>query len=165
MTVIHNPKDIVGNTKLPLNLCPPTAMAHLSLALFDGAQKYGKWNWRAAGIDSSVYIDAALRHIEKWNSGENVDADSQLCHLAHAMATLAIIIDAAACGKLTDTRAPAIDIGPYLDKLTPHIARLTLKHAGKNPKHYTVADSQKIVEQDTLDSGEKFGEKLVAVQG
>ena len=152
MPIKHNPKDIVGNTKLPLNLVPPTAMAQISLALLDGALKYGFWNWRAAGIDSSVYIDAALRHIEKWNSGENIDQDSDLPHLAHALATLCIIVDAAACGKLKDTRAPAVDIGPYFDKLTPHILRLKLKHAGKNPRHYTVADSEKIVNQNTLDS-------------
>lgn len=148
---VANPKDVIGNTKLPLSLVPATAMAWESLALLDGATKYGYWNWRIAGIRASVYVDATMRHLEKWNNSENCDSDSALIHLAHARATIGIIIDAAACGKLIDDRAPAMDIGAYFDKLTPHVARIKLKNADKLPRHFTGADSEPVVGQSTLE--------------
>jgi hypothetical protein len=148
---IENPKAAVARGKLPLHLVPATSLAWQALAHLDGGLKYGYQNYRASGIVASDYVSAAQRHIQKWFNGEDRDSDSGLMHLAHAIATLNIIIDAAACGKLTDDRAPACDIGAYFDKLTPHVARLKLLHAGKNPKHYTVADSQPIAGQRTLD--------------
>jgi hypothetical protein len=41
-----NPKDGIGNTKLPLHLWPFSATAQGSLALLDGMLKYGRLNWR-----------------------------------------------------------------------------------------------------------------------
>lgn len=137
-----NPKDGIGATKLPLHMVPPTAVALASLAHLDGALKYGKWNWRKAGVRASIYLDACRRHLSKWESGEELDGDSGLPHLAHALACLNILVDARACGKLSDDRPPSVDLGAYFDELTPHVQRLTEKHADRKPYHYSIADSE-----------------------
>lgn len=141
-----NPKDGIGATKLPLSLVPATAIALASLAHMDGALKYGKWNWRVAGVRASIYADAAKRHIDKWFNGEELDGNpddegdpgSGLPHLAHALACLNILVDAMACGKLNDDRPPRMDISQHFDSLTPHVKRLVDKHKGKNPVHYSI---------------------------
>lgn len=136
-----NPKDGIGATKVPLHLVPATATAMAALAHLDGALKYGKWNWRVAGVRASIYVDAARRHLDKWFNGEDIDPDNGLPHLAMAMACLNIIVDAMACGKLTDDRPPKVDLGGFMDELTPHVSRLTEKHKDKNPRHWNIEDS------------------------
>ena len=41
-----NPKDLLGMNKVPLDLIPPVASIHAALAHYDGASKYGPFNWR-----------------------------------------------------------------------------------------------------------------------
>ena len=41
----------------------------------------------------SRVIDATLRHIHKFNKGEDNDVDSGLSHLAHARCNLAFLLD------------------------------------------------------------------------
>lgn len=138
-----NPKDLVGSNKLPLHLWPETATAHGCLALLDGNLKYGRTNWRAAGVKASIYVDACRRHLnEYFDEGRNVDKDSGLHPLAHALACLAIIVDAEAAGKLTDDRLIHGGYSALVDKLTPNVARLKEKHKDKSPRHYTIADSK-----------------------
>jgi hypothetical protein len=106
--------------------------------------KYGRSNWREAGIRASVYYDAARRHLDAWFEAETIDPDSGLHHLAHALATIAIIVDAEAAGRLIDDRQ--MNRGgwwrAFVDRWTPHVRRLKEKHADKNPKHYTIADTE-----------------------
>lgn len=134
-----NPKDLVGSGKLPLHLWPVTATALGSLGLLDGMLKYGRSNFRAVGIRASIYYDAASRHLNAWFEGESVDPDSGLPHLAHALACLAIIVDAEAAGKLNDDRMHPGGYRGLINDLTPHVDRLKAIHAGKNPEHYTIA--------------------------
>lgn len=135
-----NPKDAIGSGKLPIHLWPTTATALGSLGLLDGMLKYGRSNFRAIGVRASIYYDAANRHLNAWFEGENCDPDSGLPHLAHALACLAIIVDAEAAGKLNDDRMAAGGYRALLTQLTPHVARLKALHADKSPKHYTIAD-------------------------
>jgi hypothetical protein len=139
-TKLSNPKDIIGSTKLPLHLWPTTATALGALGLLDGALKYGRSNFRAVGVRASIYYDAARRHLDAWFEGEDADPDSKLSHLAHALACLAIIVDAQAAGKLNDDRMVAGGYREFLSSLTPHVARLKDQHADKSPKHYTIAE-------------------------
>lgn len=141
-TKLSNPKDLIGSDKLPLHLWPETASALGCLALLDGALKYGRSNWRAVGVRASIYVDAAKRHLNKWFEGETVDPDSGLPHLAHALACLAIVIDAEVAGKLTDDRMMPGGYTKQLADLTPHVARLKALHAHRTDvKHYTIADA------------------------
>lgn len=133
-----NPKDIIGTDKLPLHLWPTTATALGCLGFLDGALKHGRSNFRAVGVRASIYYDAANRHINAWFEGEEVDPDSGLPHLAHALACLAILVEAQAKGNLNDDRMFKTDYREWVDALTKHVAVLRAKHEEKNPQHYTI---------------------------
>jgi hypothetical protein len=136
-----NPKDIIGSDKLPVHLWPETATIMGCLALLDGALKYGRANFRAIGVRSSIYVDAVKRHMNAWFEGEDNDPDSGLPHMAHALACIAILVDAQATGKLNDDRQFTGGYRKLVTELTPHVARLKRMHADRvPPRHYTIAD-------------------------
>lgn len=99
-----NPKTAMGALKVPLHLVPPVATHYLALAFKDGAGKYGPYNWREKGVSASVYIAAAMRHLDAYRDGEDLSHDAQVHHLGHVMACCAIILDAESVGKLNDDR-------------------------------------------------------------
>lgn len=136
-----NPKDAIGSNKLPVHLWPETATLLGSLAFMDGALKYGRSNFRAIGVRSSIYYDAARRHLAAWFEGEDVDPDSGVPHLGHALACIAILVDAEAAGKLNDDRMHPGGYRKLVSALTPHVERLKAMHAKHDPKHYTIADT------------------------
>jgi hypothetical protein len=72
-----------------------------------------------------VYIDAALRHIHKWQHGQEIDSDSGIHHLGHAIACLNIVLDAQAFGNLIDDRPPADNSPLTLDEARKDVERLT----------------------------------------
>lgn len=99
-----NPKDLFGAKKVSLTKLPAVAVAHAAHAMMDGAQKYGAYNWRDKAVIASIYADAAKRHIDNWFEGQRTASDSEVHHLGHAMACLAILLDAEATGNLIDDR-------------------------------------------------------------
>jgi hypothetical protein len=100
-----NPKSAQGAKKYSLRYLPTSASVEVNRALEDGAKKYGPANWREKGVATSVYVDAALRHIALYFDCKQDNAsDSGVHNLGHAMACLAIIIDAEKAGTLTDDR-------------------------------------------------------------
>lgn len=137
-----NPKDAIGSSKLPLHLVPTTMTAMASVAFLNGALKYGRANWRVAGVRASIYVDAAKRHIDAWFEGEEADPLDGTPHLAAALACLGIIVDAQAADKLTDDRMVAGGYRALTDELTGHVDRLKAFHAGKTPHHHTIADNE-----------------------
>lgn len=136
-----NPKDIVGSDKLPLHLWPASATAYGSLGLLDGALKYGRSNWRVAGVRLSIYVDAIQRHTNALFEGEWIDPDSGVPHVSHILACAAIVADAEAAGKLEHDEQFPGGYREMVENLTPHVRRLKDKHAGKSPKHYSVVDA------------------------
>jgi hypothetical protein len=137
-----NPKDALGANKAPLGLWPLTALAEGSTALANGMLKYGRVNWRSAGVRSSIYVDAMLRHILIWNEGEERDEDG-VHNLAAVLACAAILIDAKANGQLVDDR-PLSTVAPrtVLNVVGDTIERLREIHAEKDPKHFLIGDSK-----------------------
>lgn len=99
-----NPKTARGAVKPPLHFVPPVALLHLGAAMENGGDKYGAMNWREKRISSSVYYDAAMRHLLAWWDGEDVAPDSGVHHLGHVMACMALILDGSASGMLNDNR-------------------------------------------------------------
>lgn len=91
---------------------------------------------------ASIYYDACRRHLGAWFEGEERDPDSGLPHLAHALACLAILVDARAAGKLVDDRMFPGGYRVMADALTVHVERLRTKHADKTPKHWTIIDAK-----------------------
>ncbi len=101
-----NPKDAVGVAKAPASTVPLPVLLEIGVAMLEGARKYGRHNYRAIGVRSSVYFDAAFRHLSAWWEGEDVDPDSGLSHITKAIATLAVLRDAMIRGKMVDDRPP-----------------------------------------------------------
>jgi hypothetical protein len=142
-----NPKDAIGNRKLQLGLVPFAFQALTALALTDGKYKYGAHNWTIGGVRASIYIDAAMRHLQRWNNGQENDPDSNVHNLGHAAACLAILLDAEARGVLRDDRPPAMDFKALLrfqEYANTHTGELIDGHvaAGRAPRHWTIEDSE-----------------------
>jgi hypothetical protein len=102
-----NPKTKFGVQKPSMSVVPPAALVPLMKAMADGAQKYGAFNWRDKTVSSTVYYDAAMRHLMAWFDGEESAADSGVHHLGHVMACCAIILDAQASATINDNRPRA----------------------------------------------------------
>lgn len=136
-----NPKDAIGSNKIPMHLWPTTASIAGSLGMLNGMLKYGRSNFRAIGVRSSIYYDAASRHLNAWFEGEENDPDDGVPHLSAALACIAIIVDAQAAGKLNDDRMVGGGYRSFIDEMTNHVTRLKKLHGGKEPKHYTIEDN------------------------
>lgn len=146
-----NPKNVAAINKLPLSLCSPVATAKWSLAQFCGMLKYGAWNWRVEGVRSSVYLDAARRHIDAYVSGEEIDPIDGTDHRAAVMACMAILIDAEAAGKLTDDRPPSVDVRAVYADAEEVMATLRKMYADRAPRHYTIDDTEGMDERIYVD--------------
>ena len=116
-----NPKDAVGATKPPactvsraflmmvrrrLGYLPTQVVWMVGMGMEEGARKYGRHNYRVAGVRSSIYFDATNRHIDRWLLGEDIDPDSDLNHVVKAICSIAVVADACINGKLNDDRPP-----------------------------------------------------------
>lgn len=77
--------------KPPLDLLTLEFLEGTAQALGFGASKYGRHNFRE-GIEHSRLIAAALRHINQYNNGEDLDKESKLSHLSHAAASLNMLM-------------------------------------------------------------------------
>jgi len=132
-----NPKEACGSVKVPLSYFPVTAIAQGSMALLAGACKYGRNNWRVKGVRVSTYYDALLRHMTAYWEGEELDPEDGVSHLGHALACLAILADAEACGKVTDDRPCVSGWSELKATLTPDVTRIRSLYSDRNPQHYT----------------------------
>lgn len=135
-----NPKDAIGTKKLPLHLVPESGIAMTAMAFVEGALKYGKYNWRIAGVRSSIYLDALRRHFAKYLNGEDVDPKTGVSHLASICACAMIIMDARLCGKLNDDRPPRAPVGTLIDLLAEDVTRLQELFKDHRPHQYTIQD-------------------------
>lgn len=75
--------------KLRFELIPPEMKLALAEVLTYGANKYADNNWKYVPIQE--YIGAMERHINKWELGEEINAESGLHHLKHALTNLMFI--------------------------------------------------------------------------
>ena len=136
-----NPKDAIGISKAPMSTVSAAVLMEVGVAMLEGASKYGRHNYRAAGVRASVYYDALMRHAMSWWEGEDLDPDSGMSHITKAIATLVVLRDAMIQGKFTDDRPPRS--APFLPALNDTAAALLVKHADKHPRHYTIEDSER----------------------
>lgn len=74
-----------------MELLDPYAMGQVSLVLTKGADKYSAYNW-TNGIAYGRMLGAALRHIFAYIGGEDLDKETGLPHIAHAMAELMFLL-------------------------------------------------------------------------
>lgn len=76
--------------KAPLSLVPREALEMCAEALEFGRIKYGRNNYKQ-GMDHTRILDAALRHITAYAAKEDLDKESGLNHISHALACLAML--------------------------------------------------------------------------
>jgi len=77
-------------TKISTKLVPPALAAYAAIGLNYGAQKYSERNFEQ-GFTLSQLLDSIDRHTRALMNGENIDADSQLPHIALLAASVAIL--------------------------------------------------------------------------
>jgi len=137
-----NPKDAVGIRKSPLSTLPFRVLWRVGLAMLEGSCKYGRHNYRIAGVRASVYFDAVVsRHLGAWWEGEDIDAESGLNHIDKAIAGLMVMRDSMLEGNFVDDRPPrTMNDMAELNRLAGTIID---RYADKAPKHCTIADTVK----------------------
>lgn len=101
--------ELIGGTKHDdgkpdLSLLPAVFVQEVARALMYGERKYGRYNFEK-GFESHRLLSACLRHVYAWNEGEDTDPESGISHLAHAAATIGMLLRCAQLGTLTDTRS------------------------------------------------------------
>ena len=79
--------------KLEYGLIPPLAQQEMVRVLTFGAQKYERDNWKRVPDSKRRYFDAMERHIWAWKMGEQLDPESGIHHLAHAMCCLSFLFE------------------------------------------------------------------------
>ena len=122
-----NPKDSLGTKKVPLSGMPAPVLLECGLVKLHGDLKYGRYNWREAGVRASVYYDASIRHLMAWYEGEDIDPDSGVHHLAHAMTGLSVLRDSQMRGNWTDDRPMPTEAG-WVSEMNEIAASMIEKH-------------------------------------
>lgn len=136
-----NPKDAVGTKKVPFSTVPCRVIAEIGLAMLEGARKYGRHNYRPAGVRATVYYDATLRHLMAWYEGEDIDPDSGLSHITKAMAGLAVLRDSMLEKNWVDDRPPRVEIG-WVQEYNQKAAEIIAKYPDAK-KPYTQLNTEK----------------------
>lgn len=72
-------------------LIHPSAMDEMAKVLSYGAKKYDDNNWHKCP-NWTRYFGACMRHMWAWLNGEDIDPESGLSHLGHAMCCIMFLI-------------------------------------------------------------------------
>jgi hypothetical protein len=87
------------------DLLPVAPMREMAEVLEFGSRKYDANNWRSANpVPLSRHYAAVQRHLNQWWSGEDIDPESGMRHLAHAATTLLFIMELSKSRPQADDR-------------------------------------------------------------
>ena len=89
--------------KAPWHLAPWDAFSAIVKVLAFGAKKYTDRNWEK-GMDWSRMYDSAMRHLLAFWNGEDIDKESGLPHIDHALWNVAGLAHYAAFYRDRDDR-------------------------------------------------------------
>jgi hypothetical protein len=78
--------------KLQISLVPTSAIRGLAEVLQKGAAKYAPRNWER-GMKWSIPYECAMRHLMTWFDGQDLDDETKLNHLKHALCNIAFLIE------------------------------------------------------------------------
>jgi len=81
-----------------LYLLPPKTLVEVGKVLTYGAAKYDEHNWKKLDNLQNRYTGAALRHLFAHMDGEDLDEETNLDHLAHAICCLMFKLEAKLSG-------------------------------------------------------------------
>lgn len=128
LTKESNPKDALGIKKVPFSCVPTNVIGEIALGLMEGARKYGRHNYRVVGVRGSVYYDAALRHLNSWLEGEDIDPDSGLSHISKALSCLVVLRDAMMNDNWTDDRPPKVKNQNWVREMNDKASEIIKKY-------------------------------------
>jgi len=123
-----NPKDGIGATKSPLSVLPAQVLQETALALYEGDRKYGRSNYRVAGVRASIYYDAAMRHMMQFWEGEDIDVDSGISHVTKTIAGLMVLRDAMLNDMCTDDRPPKVKNQNFMIEYNEKVKEIIKKY-------------------------------------
>jgi hypothetical protein len=152
-----NPKERYGDKKRRVDLVPGALELGAAVALAEGAEKYGAFNWRVNHVKLMTYVGAIKRHLACFTDGENVDPESKngKLHLEGIAASVAIMLDSWYAGIAIDDRPHK---GPAMD-----LCRLPADAAGPQPIAAEVAAmAEAEVDEDTAAGVAAAREQLAA---
>lgn len=137
-----NPKDAIGVKKWrQFMVVPRQVLWEVGVGMLEGALKYGRHNYRAAGVRASVYCDAAMGHIEHFIEGEDIDKDSGLSHVTKAICSLVVLRDAMMNDFWQDDRPPKIkDMDALRDRLQAKVEENFVRWADYNSEYFQHGD-------------------------
>ena len=78
--------------KPAMALLPPAALSEVAKVLTYGASKYSPNNWRR-GFKWSRLQSASLRHLMSHIEGEDLDPETGISHVAHAICGLLFLLE------------------------------------------------------------------------
>lgn len=81
------------NDKPKIHLVPPEAIIEAAKVFGFGAEKYGENNWRhdINKFPVSRHYSSIQRHLLAYISGEDIDPESGLPHVSHALTQMMIL--------------------------------------------------------------------------
>jgi hypothetical protein len=89
-----------------LDLLERAADEQIAQVMAEGARKYGLRNYTTKPMPARVIGAAIRRHTAAWLSGEDIDPDSGVSHLAHIGANVHVMLAAIEAGTFVDDRKP-----------------------------------------------------------
>lgn len=72
--------------KTQRTLVDPEFIEEVARVLMFGAEKYGEGNWMRGGLSYTRVLDALHRHVAAFETGQDLDPETNLPHIAHAAA-------------------------------------------------------------------------------
>ncbi len=146
-----NPKDQAQVTR-PNFGAPLLGLIDAACKRYEGALKYGTWNYLICGVRSSVYAAAILRHTLRWIWGEDYERIQDpktgewiqgVHHMGGVIESANILREAQHRGILTDDRPPAMssaDMDAAFKYAEETMQRLFRVFGHIKPRDYTIAD-------------------------
>ena len=130
-----NPKEAIGIKKVPMSTVSGPVIMEMALGMTEGACKYGRHNYRVAGVRASVYYDAALRHLMSWWEGEDIDPDSGVNHVGKALSCLHVLRDSMMNDEWNDDRPPKFKNQDWVREMNEKTAKILEKYPNPLPPY------------------------------
>lgn len=125
-------------------LLPPKALTEVAKVLTFGANKYDENNWKKLDNLQNRYTGAALRHIFAHMDGEELDPETGLDHLAHALCCLLFKLEAKLNETSKEERPREFERQQYPESYTITFAGVSDNQEG------SVRDAEYSIQYDTL---------------
>jgi hypothetical protein len=90
MPLIEAQKD--DQNKVPLHLVDPLFIYETAKGLGYGEKKYAPWDWAKGSFEWHRLYRAMQGHMMDWYSGEDIDPESGVSHLALAACNLMFLM-------------------------------------------------------------------------